>query len=204
MTVAITVEHNEARLAGTLARERIETEILAPYLREGGQLYAAAGEGGRFKAKMDSMGVYGKVKLTVFDPAKGLLDIAPPASADAVLTFRNVHNWRMAKQAEGMFAGFFAVLKKGGTLGVVEHRAAKDVAEDDRSGYVSEAQVIALATKAGFKLGDMLFIERIAPAMALGNTSLTEAWNKAFAEVLADGSYAAVSKKYFNEDVRCN
>lgn len=57
---------------------------------------------------------------------------------------------------------------------------------------------------AGFKLGDMLFIERIAPAMALGNTSLTEAWNKAFAEVLADGSYAAVSKKYFNEDVRCN
>jgi len=50
----------------------------------------------------------------------------------------------------------------------------------------------------------MLFIERIAPAMALGNTSLTEAWNKAFAEVLADGSYAAVSKKYFNEDVRCN
>ena len=77
---------------------------------------------------------------------------APPNSADLVLTFRNVHNWRMAKQAEGMFAGFFAVLKKGGTLGVVEHRAAKDVAEDDRSGYVSEAQVIALATKAGFKL----------------------------------------------------
>eukprot|EP01034_Spumella_vulgaris_P040745 gene40745-50412_t len=54
---------------------------------------------------------------------------------------------------------------------------------------------------AGFKLGDMLFIERIAPAMALGNTGLADAWNKAFAEVLADGSYAAVSKKYFNEDL---
>ncbi|CAA0288987.1 Uncharacterised protein [Klebsiella oxytoca] len=49
----------------------------------------------------------------------------------------------------------------------------------------------------------MLFIEKIAPAVAKGNTSLADAWNKAFAEVLADGSYAAVSKKYFNEDVRC-
>jgi len=65
-------------------------------------------------------------------------------------------------------------------------------------------EAAAKNAKAGFKLGDMLFIERIAPAMALGNTSLTEAWNKAFAEVLADGSYATVSKKYFNEDVRCN
>lgn len=57
--------------------------------------------------------------------------------------------------------------------------------------------------KAGFKLGDMLFIERIAPAVAKGNTGLADAWNTAFAEVLADGSYAALSKKYFNEDVRC-
>ena len=65
-------------------------------------------------------------------------------------------------------------------------------------------EAAAKNAKAGFKLGDMLFIERIAPAMALGNTGLADAWNKAFAEVLADGSYAAVSKKYFNEDVRCN
>jgi len=71
---------------------------------------------------------------------------------DAVLTFRNVHNWRGNKQAEGMFKAFYEVLKKGGTLGVVEHRANQDVAIDDKSGYVSEAQVIALATQAGFKL----------------------------------------------------
>ena len=101
----------------------------------------------KFAAKPE---VFGKATLLEFDPAKPVF--GAPGSADAVLTFRNVHNWRMAKQAEGMFAGFFAVLKKGGTLGVVEHRAAKDVADDDKSGYVSEAQVIALATKAGFKL----------------------------------------------------
>src|SRR6218665_1760143 len=100
------------------------TEILAPYLREGGQLYAAAGEGGRFKAKMDSMGVYGKVKLTLFDPGKGLLDIAPPASADAVLTFRNVHNWMSMgpEKTQAVFDAAFKALKPGGVLGVEEHR----------------------------------------------------------------------------------
>jgi predicted methyltransferase len=93
---------------------------------------------------------YKKASLLEFDPAKPVL--GKPGSADVVLTFRNVHNWRMAKQQDGMFAAFYTVLKKGGTLGVVEHRAIKDVADDDRSGYVSESQVIALATKAGFKL----------------------------------------------------
>jgi len=101
----------------------------------------------KFAAKPE---IYGKAVLLEFDPAKPVF--GAPGSADAVLTFRNVHNWRMSKQAEGMFAGFFAALKKGGTLGVVEHRAAKDVADDDKSGYVSEAQVIALAIKAGFRL----------------------------------------------------
>jgi predicted methyltransferase len=94
--------------------------------------------------------IYGKAKLLEFDPAAPVL--GKPGSMDVVLTFRNVHNWRMAKQAEGMFKAFYAVLKKGGTLGVVEHRADKDVAEDDKSGYVSEAQVIALAKNAGFVL----------------------------------------------------
>ncbi|ABM30908.1 ABC transporter substrate-binding protein [Paracidovorax citrulli] len=64
-------------------------------------------------------------------------------------------------------------------------------------------EVAAKNPKAGLKLGDMLFIEKMAPAVAKGNTGLADAWNKAFAEILADGSYAAVSKKYFNEDVRC-
>jgi predicted methyltransferase len=51
-----------------------------------------------------------------------------------------------------MFRGFFAVLKPGGKLGVVEHRANGDVAADDRSGYVGQAQVIAMAEAAGFVL----------------------------------------------------
>ncbi|WP_395685174.1 ABC transporter substrate-binding protein [Caenimonas koreensis] len=51
--------------------------------------------------------------------------------------------------------------------------------------------------------GDLLFTERIAAAAAKGNTGLADAWNKALAATMADGSYAALSKKYFGEDVRC-
>lgn len=76
----------------------------------------------------------------------------PDGSADLLLTFRNVHNWRSVGTAEAMFAGFFKVLKPGGTLGVVEHRAKQDVPADDESGYVGEAQVIAMAQAAGFSL----------------------------------------------------
>src|SRR3546814_5433965 len=51
-----------------------------------------------------------------------------------------------------MFRGFFDVLRPGGVLGVVEHRAKGDVADDDKSGYVGEQQVIAMAEAAGFTL----------------------------------------------------
>jgi polar amino acid transport system substrate-binding protein len=53
------------------------------------------------------------------------------------------------------------------------------------------------------KLGDLLFTERIAAATAKGNTTLAQAWNEALAKAMADGSYGALSKKYFSEDVRC-
>ena len=85
-----------------------------------------------------------------YDPAKPVF--GPANSADVVLTFRNVHNWRKAGQAQGMFQGFFNVLKPGGVLGVVEHRAKADVADDDDTGYVGQQQVIAMAEAAGFKL----------------------------------------------------
>jgi predicted methyltransferase len=130
------------------------TEILAPYLRDAGQLYAADGGSARFKAKMESMGVYGKVKITAFDPGKGLLDIAPPGSADAVLTFRNVHNWMGAGKAQDVFNAAFKALKPGGVLGVEEHRlpASRPQEAQAPSGYVQEATVIRFAEAAGFKL----------------------------------------------------
>jgi polar amino acid transport system substrate-binding protein len=63
----------------------------------------------------------------------------------------------------------------------------------------------ALATSpaAGLKAGDYLFVEKIAVALKKGNPALTAAVDKALAEVLADGSYKAISQKYMQEDIRC-
>lgn len=143
------------------------SEILAPYLRGNGTYIAAvvdpmavaegrsrdyqqknkAGLEAKFAA---APAQYDGARVVAYDPKAPVF--GPANSADLVLTFRNVHNWRSAGQAEGMFKGFHAVLKPGGTLGVVEHRAAADVPADDKTGYVGEAQVIAMAEAAGFEL----------------------------------------------------
>ena len=56
---------------------------------------------------------------------------------------------------------------------------------------------------AALKIGDFVFIERIAMAVKKGNTSLQAALDKALQEIMADGTYEKISKKYLNEDVRC-
>lgn len=64
-------------------------------------------------------------------------------------------------------------------------------------------EMMAKNTKAGFKAGDMLFIEQVASAVSKGNQGLADAWNKALKAAIADGSIAAISQKYFQEDVTC-
>ena len=73
-----------------------------------------------------------------------------------VLTFRNVHNWRFggADNTANAFKQIFAMLKPGGTLGVVDHRLneSDDAAKEEKSGYMKESSIIAFAEAAGFKL----------------------------------------------------
>ncbi len=139
------------------------TEILAPYLRDQGKFYAASynpkseREYYRRNEKVFSdklaatPNVYDKVIVTVM--SKEIMEIAPDGSADRVLTFRNIHNWMKGEYADAVFAAMFTALKPGGILGVVEHRAADGLIDVKAvSGYVSEAQAIALAEGAGFKL----------------------------------------------------
>ena len=57
--------------------------------------------------------------------------------------------------------------------------------------------------KSGLKIGDFLFIERIAPAVAKGNSGLAQAVSQALAAIQADGSYAKISQRWFKEDIRC-
>jgi predicted methyltransferase len=144
------------------------TEILAPYLRERGQLLLGANDpvgpseygrraASRLQQKLAAQpALYDRVQLRVFEPAAGQLAYAQPASVDLVLTFRNVHNWLALGEdkTQAVFESAFRVLKPGGVLGVVEHRRPAGQPQDAKasSGYVHEATVIALAQQAGFKL----------------------------------------------------
>ncbi len=143
------------------------TEILAPVLRDGGQYYSAwfatqaKGAPDFLKERekgFDAMlagrpDLYGKVIKTAL-LAPEYVEIAPKGSADMVLTFRNVHNWAKAGNADAMFKAFYDTLKPGGILGVKDHRAKPGTPFEKQieTGYMTETWVIETAQKAGFKL----------------------------------------------------
>ena len=142
-------------------------EILAPVLRDKGRFYLAhvAIESPKLqnwqresREKLEARfagqpALYGKPVFTSLGPPD-YLAIAPAGSMDMVLTFRNVHNWSAQKTDAMVFKAFYDALKPGGTLGVVEHRANPGTPLDQqiKTGYMTEAYVIELAEKAGFKL----------------------------------------------------
>jgi len=137
------------------------TEILAPYLAASGKLTVAApvgrGADGIAKKLDANAAAYGKVARANFPTSDGATLVAP-GTADVVLTFRNVHNWRFggADKAQAAFDQMFAMLKPGGTLGVEEHRLPEnmDSAREEKSGYMKRSSVIAFAKKAGFQFAD--------------------------------------------------
>ena len=134
------------------------TKILAPYLASGGGTYIAAQRDPasspraadavqNFKDAYADTALYGDIRVSVLGEGS---EIAPEGTADVVLTFRNVHNWMSAGEAEANFRAFYRALKPGGVLGVVEHRANEDAGDDIGSGYVKTSAVRALAEGAGF------------------------------------------------------
>jgi polar amino acid transport system substrate-binding protein len=62
---------------------------------------------------------------------------------------------------------------------------------------------LAATPGTSLKIGDFLFVERVAAAVAKGNTGLVNEIDKALAAMLADGTYTQISKKWFGEDIRC-
>jgi predicted methyltransferase len=135
------------------------TEILAPYLASAGALTIASPVGRpteNIAKKLDAdPKTYSAVVRRNFPSGEGATAVEP-GSADVVLTFRNVHNWRFggADKAQAAFDEIYAMLKPGGILGIVEHRLPEnmDTAREEKSGYMKRSSVIAFATKAGFKL----------------------------------------------------
>jgi predicted methyltransferase len=96
--------------------------------------------------------IYGHLRPARFNPFQP--QFGPPGSADLVLSFRNAHNWVADGTAEATFAAIAEVLKPGGTLGLVDHRAPEGPPTDGKNVYVTEAQVIELARAAGLDLAD--------------------------------------------------
>lgn len=144
------------------------SNILAPLLKDKGQYYAAHfyvydGAPGYYKRLLDGFKQkvatdpnYKNVKVTAFHHIKAQ-DFAPAGSLDRVLTFRNVHNWYMDAGQEGIeqaFISFAKALKKGGVLGVVEHKLPESASDEmqKRSGYMKQSAVVAAAKKAGLTL----------------------------------------------------
>jgi predicted methyltransferase len=137
------------------------TDILGPYLAPAGRYTAAlpssGGEEGpgadRFRthiaAEKDRLGA---IHVTTLGP--GHFEIAPPGSADLILTFRNLHNWMSDGYADQALAACFTALKPGGILGIEEHRGPNDKPQDPKAenGYVRQDYALAMAKKAGFVL----------------------------------------------------
>lgn len=139
------------------------TEILAPALKGSGKLYGAhypdTGEDNyysnsrrKLEKKLAENDIFSEVVLTDFTPRQPST-LAPAGTADLVLTFRNLHNWKEEGVLQ-MYKDAFAALKPGGIMGVVEHRmpTSQNWADNQKSGYFPEDLAIDLAMQAGFKL----------------------------------------------------
>lgn len=145
------------------------TEVLAPWIKGQGALIAANVDPASAKSEA-AKNYYAKsnkayadklaadpdnyVEVSTIEFKMGDANFGPDGSADAVLTFRNVHNWTSSGADADMFRAFHAVLKPGGVLGVVEHRAAPGTSAEAsaKSGYIAQEYVVKLATDAGFVL----------------------------------------------------
>ena len=139
------------------------TEILGPYLAAGGgKLYAASlglSSPAIDKLKQKDPANFGGIAYADFPAFDANAKRIPDGTADAVLTFRNVHNWRMGYRRNNQdysaeaFRQIYAMLKPGGVLGIEDHRLPES-ASDERektSGYIKLSTVRRMAEAAGFK-----------------------------------------------------
>ena len=150
------------------------TEILAPFLRDHGQLIEAtfplAGTTGfmhesaeRYSQKLGANpAIYGKVQLEPF-VLPDYMYLGAPNSADLVVTFRNMHDM-MYENVHGMSTDLvlqtflrsaYQVLKPGGVLGIEAHRCNPDMPLEQcfKLSRVPQPYLIREAEMAGFRLG---------------------------------------------------
>lgn len=143
------------------------TEVIAPAMRDSGVYVAGSYDvkvEGQAKYRyrqhqalldniVDQADLYGKIKVANYSPPQSR-NLWKENSVDMVLTFRSTHGWVREGMVDDVYADFFKVVKPGGILGVVQHRAPAggDAVEWSKKGYVPESRVIEAAEKAGFTL----------------------------------------------------
>lgn len=140
------------------------SEILAPMLRDKGEFVAAhhpADSASSYRKRSranyetklnENKDVYGKVVLAEFNPRADVHEATK--NADLVLTFRGLHGLQNGGDLAAAFSQFNHMLKKGGSLGVVQHQAPEgyDAVQTAQKGYLPKSHVIAVAKAAGFEL----------------------------------------------------
>ncbi|MGM0633077.1 MAG: class I SAM-dependent methyltransferase [Pseudomonadota bacterium] len=133
--------------------------ILAPYLRDDGQLIAAGyprdESASAFMRQLNatydellaSDPVYDSVEIAELTIG-GEGSLAPDGSVDMILDFRNAHNW-LQSHPERMLGLWHAALQPGGIVGIVDHRM--DPSREAGNGYIHEQSLIEVMEDNGFR-----------------------------------------------------
>lgn len=143
------------------------SEILAPSMRGSGTYIAGSYDPKvkdqpkyryrQHQALLDNIknkaDLYGEVKVATYSPPESR-NLWQTDAVDMVLTFRSSHGWTRTSMLDDVYSDFFKVVKPGGILGVVQHRAPEggDEIEWAKKGYVAESRIVQAAEKAGFVL----------------------------------------------------
>lgn len=143
------------------------TEVLAPLVAEEGSLRVglyATKDGDpdhrptqvteKYLAMVDNnRDVLGEFEMGTFAPPEHI-ELGEPESADVILSIRNLHLLHRDGRLPDAAEAYFEVLRPGGTLGIIQHRAPEgsDPDETAQRGYLPEAFVIEQFEAVGFEL----------------------------------------------------
>ena len=147
------------------------TRVLAPMLTRGGGRYIAvnpdpvamgmtaerqaAWRASTVGLATKAAGYTGRAAADVPAYTTDALPKALDGTVDRVLIFREMHNLERANVADSELKAMRRLLKPGGMLGIVQHRAKPTATADytdGSNGYLRQADVVNLVTAMGFEL----------------------------------------------------
>ena len=147
------------------------TRVLAPYLVPSGNYMAMNADSGgreystpereaaatewstRFPMQVQEWTGVPAAQVTAFESDEIPDNVT--GQVDRVLVFRSLHGMRNANSAAGEIRAMRALLKDGGMVGVVQHRAPEDAsyaASSGSRGYLKQADVVKMFELEGFEL----------------------------------------------------